>query len=762
MLIYLFCDLYKENARLNMAEFTHILSIFIVLVYLYIIFAVISCIIVIYKNIPATGLVYMWKTKISDTHANTLDDQSKEYDSLLTYITNLANHKLGYPVSLLTYIGILNNEVLGIKPDSLANVLLNNVGDPFKDSETSLMEVKKHERMLIAILEKFYGMAENEARGYVTTGGTEGNFAALWWSKRFIINSTVPALIKVDDTIKLLTKEEQEAVAALTKISLNNHEARNVLLQKIIEIKNTIAEHKTVTQQLLTPTVFFTKTSTHYSIPKISEILRLNIRSVAPNVDGSMDLENFKRELILNQGAHPQSSVIVIANIGTTITGAIDDVPGIKKILDEMPSKPLYTIHLDGALTGFVLPIIKPFGDIPNYFEALGANTLAVSAHKYPGLSQPCGILIARRPFFEKAFEKSERSVDYVGNIVDSTITGSRSGLNVLMFYNALHTLGLHKNTDKLTKMVNDNIAMAGYLYDELVKIFGPERVHHPYHFNVMFPRPTLALAQKYQLMLTGNQATICVLTNVTKKLIDQFIIDLKLDKEKAMSMVKAGYTIITLTDSYIKQTVDLFTKSFCDSEPLTKHLGIAYKDYEPFAREVVQKAVMDGLSVIALDQNNNVIACTIAEDMTNPFMPNLANYPQLKPIFDLLDKLDEPFMKGKKFVKGKIAHVWIAIVDSTFRGKGLSTAIDLACTDLAASKGYDFAYAEFTNAISEKITHHYSVYKLCGSIKFDEFHADTDHPFEGVKGGAASYLLGIKPGIQLEALKGCYTESRH
>jgi hypothetical protein len=116
--------------------------------------------------------------------------------------------------------------------------------------------------------------------------------------------------------------------------------------------------------------------------------------------------------------------------------------------------------------------------------------------------------------------------------------------------------------------------------------------------------------------------------------------------------------------------------------------------------------------------------------------------------------------MSGKKFIKGKITHIWIAIVDATVRGKGLSTAIDMACADLAVSKGYDFAYAEFTNAISEKITHHYNVYKLCGSIKYDEFKMENVQPFKGVKGGAASYIIGIKPNIALDSLARCYTES--
>lgn len=516
----------------------------------------------------------MWRNRITDHDVEEKDENRiADFKALLRYIKELAKHKLGYPVSLLTYLGVVDNDILGIRPDSLANILLNNVGDPFRDSETSLMEVKKHERSIIQILEKYYGMHKDEARGYVTTGGTEGNFASLWWSKRYLINCVVDSLIKNDNIIKLQVKEEQELLAALTKIPLNEYERRATHLQKIIDLQNAIAANRAVVQQFLTPTVFFTKDHTHYSVPKIAEILRLNIRPVLPNEDGSMDINNFKKELLLNLGANPNSPIIVIANIGTTITGAIDNIPAIKAALDAAQPKPTYTIHMDGALTGFVLPILKPFGNIPDYFETLGVNTLAVSAHKYPGLSQPCGIILARRDFFDKAFEKSERSIDYVGNILDVTITGSRSGLNVLMFYNALHSMGLHKNTDKLQGMVDNNMKMARYLHDELAKIFGPEKVLYPYHFNVIFPRPSLALAKKYQLMLTGNRATICVLTNVSKELVDQFIIDLKQDIKEQAAMTKTTtkteYSIRTLGQEHMQSTAELFIKSFCDIEYL-------------------------------------------------------------------------------------------------------------------------------------------------------------------------------------------------
>ena len=93
------------------------------------------------------GLVFMWRKFIPDDRSSNPENPLEDFTALLSYINHLADHKLGYPVSLLTYLGVIDNQVLGIKPDSLANILLNNVGDPFKDSETSLMEVKRHERV---------------------------------------------------------------------------------------------------------------------------------------------------------------------------------------------------------------------------------------------------------------------------------------------------------------------------------------------------------------------------------------------------------------------------------------------------------------------------------------------------------------------------------------------------------------------------------------------------------------------------------------
>jgi GNAT superfamily N-acetyltransferase len=295
-------------------------------------------------------------------------------------------------------------------------------------------------------------------------------------------------------------------------------------------------------------------------------------------------------------------------------------------------------------------------------------------------------------------------------------------------------------------------------LYDELVKIYGPSQVSYPYHFNVIFPKTSMALAKKYQLMITGDNATICVLTNVNRELIDQFIRDLKIDKEMNMTNNNIKeYTITTLKDEHVKSASELFTRSFCDSEPVTKHLNIHYKDYAPFTMEVLQKAAKEGMSKVALDKHNKVVACAISEDMADPFIPHIAHYPKLKPVLSLLEELSKPFIQGRKFTKGKIAHVWIAAVDPAYRGQGLSTEIDMACIEAAARKGFDFAYAEFTSTISENVTHHFKVLELFNRINYDDFKLDGKKPFAGLEGCADSYVATIRPGVKLESLQNCY-----
>lgn len=225
------------------------------------------------------------------------------------------------------------------------------------------------------------------------------------------------------------------------------------------------------------------------------------------------------------------------------------------------------------------------------------------------------------------------------------------------------------------------------------------------------------------------------------------------------MNTENKKYIIKTLTKEHQQQVIDLFIKSFCDYEPITHHLKIEKKEYKPFASEVIDKAIKEGLSTVALNQENQVIAFIVAEDIANPFEPSLAHYPHLKPVLDLLSKLSEPFMNGKRFIEGKVAHFWLAGVDKDYMGHGMFSDLNEYTIQMAAKKGFEFAYAEFTNQISEKVTRQFQVIELENRIIYKDFQTKNGQmPFRDVPGGAAAYCAAIKPGIKLDSLEKCYT----
>lgn len=450
---------------------------------------------------------------------------SCDYPALLERLKIAGKFKLGYPESLMTnYLTsdgkkIVDNTSLGIVSGSIADRLIVNVGEPETDSLTFDLEVKDFERKVIAMLAQYFGSSFHEVTGYVTSGGTEGNFTSLWWARRYLMAGNARVRAEMDVEIE----EMEQALSELESRGKRREQYKLIyLLRQKEKMRNT----------LITPVLLFSEQGSHYSIAKIGEQLKLKCVPVQSTAMGFMDLAKFEKtiEKLLNENIYCQ--FIVSANIGTTLFGAIDDIPKMRQILDrciqkrQSPTK--YTIHGDAALLGMVLPILKPFGEIGNYFREVGFDTLVISGHKFLGTSLACGVVLTNRAFLNKAFSE-DVSVEYAGHIRDITFSGCRSGLNVLQIHNALQSLRLGYDLAEIKTLVQGNLVNAEYFYFNLLKLLGSNQVSWlPNQFNVVFRQPSDRLMKRYRLMPHGNKAVACVLMNVTRELIDQFIADFK------------------------------------------------------------------------------------------------------------------------------------------------------------------------------------------------------------------------------------------
>src|SRR5262249_34503875 len=165
---------------------------------------------------------------------------------------------------------------------------------------------------------------------------------------------------------------------------------------------------------LLPDAIVYCSEATHYSVFKVIDLLSLPAITIRTSGTGEIDYTDLDRVL----GRHRDRAAIVVANIGTTMTEALDDTQRIKTLLRDQSIR-RHFIHSDAALAGVPLALLD---QRPRFDLADGADSIAISGHEFIGTPFPCGVLITRR----SATQTVSRRVSYTGS-PDSTIGGSRN-----------------------------------------------------------------------------------------------------------------------------------------------------------------------------------------------------------------------------------------------------------------------------------------------------------------------------------------------
>jgi len=380
---------------------------------------------------------------------------------------------------------IIPREVLGINPGTLADVYMNNIGWPQDHISSFQLNSREIERDVIRMFGKLYHVPANIITGFVTSGGTEGNFSGLWWQRDYL-------------------KDESGGHAP----------------------------------------ILITSNMTHYSVFKATNQLAMDTRIVKTNSVGELDCEDLSNLLDVLSEEEPNRPVLMHVTFGTTQTGATDDLPSIYKLLTEKVEQRggHFSIHVDAALMGAVIPIIQPFGTGVNLFEKFKVRSLAISGHKFFGSVCICGVCLTTKPFLDKCFENKNTGVAYVDGLHDMTPSGSRSGFNALSFHNTICGLYMHTDAKRLREIVAQCYRNTDYFLEGVSKLVGRDQIIRPKNsLQVSFaPRPSERTMGRYSLMPVAmpvqpnlQYASVCVLVNVTVKQIDLLLKDYARDLER-------------------------------------------------------------------------------------------------------------------------------------------------------------------------------------------------------------------------------------
>jgi histidine decarboxylase len=262
-------------------------------------------------------------------------------------------------------------------------------------------------------------------------------------------------------------------------------------------------------RELLPEGIVYFSQDSHYSVGKGLHFLNMRHIMIRSQQNGEIDYEDLRETVRIRRDVPP----IIFANIGTTMKEARDDIGLIRSILDDLAIESRY-IHCDAALCGGYAAFLDP--PPPWDFED-GADSIAISGHKFIGAPIPCGIVLARRGHVERI----GHSVAYIGS-VDTTISGSRNGFTPLLLWQAIRSLG----REGLKQRIERSLAVAAHA-EQGLRAVGIEAWRNPQALTVVFPQPPQPVRERWQLASAEGLSHLICMPHITRQQVDELIRDI-------------------------------------------------------------------------------------------------------------------------------------------------------------------------------------------------------------------------------------------
>jgi tyrosine decarboxylase/aspartate 1-decarboxylase len=270
--------------------------------------------------------------------------------------------------------------------------------------------------------------------------------------------------------------------------------------------------------------VIFASEDTHYSIAKGSNLLMIDWVSIAVDPDQRFVLPEALNEAIVSAKAAGKKYAIVVANMGTTMFGSVDQIEVYTHALEQhqMP----YKLHVDGAYGGFIYPFSHSESQMN--FENPAVSSITIDAHKMLQAPYGTGIFVCRKGLIEHVLTKEAAYVEGM----DLTLCGSRSGANAVAVWMVMMTYGPNGWFEKISVLQ----MRTSWLCRQL-DMLGVQYFREP-HMNLVTIRAEYiseALAEKYTLVPQSHDANnewykIVIMHHVEVEAMTAFLEDLKLD----------------------------------------------------------------------------------------------------------------------------------------------------------------------------------------------------------------------------------------
>lgn len=259
--------------------------------------------------------------------------------------------------------------------------------------------------------------------------------------------------------------------------------------------------------------------SAHFSFDKIASIMDIKLIKVPLTRKYNMDISKVKKLINPNTAA-------IVSIAGSTELGTIDPIPELSEIcIDEN-----LFMHVDAAFGGYIIPFLQELKyNVTDFdFKLPGVCTISIDAHKMGYSAIPLGMLFLRH---DKWINEISVESPYISSKKHSGIFGTRSGGPMAAAYAVTKYLGKRG----YRKMVENCMNVTKYTKDRIFDI-GLDIVAEP-TMNVLGVRlkklpEVVNNLTEYGWKVNKIDRLSCIrivlMPQITKKIIDEFIPDLK------------------------------------------------------------------------------------------------------------------------------------------------------------------------------------------------------------------------------------------
>jgi histidine decarboxylase len=256
--------------------------------------------------------------------------------------------------------------------------------------------------------------------------------------------------------------------------------------------------------------VVYHSTASHPGVAKAVDVL--GMRSVVLHTDGHGELDY--QDLAEQVGRSRHRPAVVVANVGTTMSEATDDVRQVLRVLDSVPMPATRRFVLaDAALSGIPLAMLDP-AERPGFDLHDGSDAVVVSGHKFLATPMPCAAVVVKASTAARAAP----IVAYTGS-PDTTISSSRNGHAALAIWYALTVCG----RDGLAARARRSRELAAYLHGRLGELGWPAD-RRPQAMTVTLAAPPWAVRSRWRLAAHEGRSHIVCVPGVTRQLLDEFL----------------------------------------------------------------------------------------------------------------------------------------------------------------------------------------------------------------------------------------------